>query len=426
VDDTSVSVDATTDFTANGNTLTYTATGLPAGVTIASNGIISGTPTAASSGTIVITGQDEYGRETTSTTSHTTALRTQATGGVDLDLSFPEDSAISSTDLVQNWTANGNTLSFVSVSPALPTGLSIDSSGTMTGTPTTVTADATYTLTMEDEYGRETTDTFTLEITAASAFTPADLFGVGDNGVWYDVHPDYCYTDAGKTTNATVGDSVYVLEDRSGNGNDATQATAANRPVLRQDGSSNYYLEFDGITDYLEHDYGTVIGSTTADYTSVQAIKFDTSASTQVVGRGTNGGNGNGENSNFDCIVAYSSPAYDFYRSNNEGGSSEDPITSLSAEFGTTNPAVVTLQKDGTSGIARKDGVSRQSITVSSTLSTFAATSAWKYRIGINGGFGGNGLDGRFYGRVFINRALNSTEIDDTETYIANLSGVTL
>jgi hypothetical protein len=96
-------------------------------------------------------------------------ITAQATGGADLDLAFEEDSAISSTNLIANWTANGNTLTLVSVSPALPTGLSVSSAGAMTGTPTTVTADATYTLTMEDEYGRETSDTFTLEITEVSA-----------------------------------------------------------------------------------------------------------------------------------------------------------------------------------------------------------------------------------------------------------------
>lgn len=166
VDDTSVNVDATTDFTTNGNTLTYTATGLPAGVSIASNGIISGTPTAASSGSIVVTGQDEYGRDVTSTTSHTTALRTQATGGADLDLAFGEDSAVTATDLTQNWTENGNTLTYAITGTALPSGLSVSSSGLLTGTPTDVTADDTYTLRGTDEYGRTTDDTFTLEITA--------------------------------------------------------------------------------------------------------------------------------------------------------------------------------------------------------------------------------------------------------------------
>lgn len=106
-------------------------------------------------------------------TSGTREIRyAAATGGADLDLSFPEDSAISSTDLVQNWTATNLTLTYVSVSPALPAGLSINSSGTMTGTPTTVTADATYTLTMQDQYGRETSDTFTLEITEADTTAP--------------------------------------------------------------------------------------------------------------------------------------------------------------------------------------------------------------------------------------------------------------
>jgi len=156
VDDTSVSVNAATDFTANGNTLTYAATGLPTGVTIASNGTISGTPTAASSGSIVITATDEYGRETTSTTSHTTALRTQATAAGALGpFSFSLDTAITSQDLSADFTANGNTLTYT-VSPALPAGLSLASNGILSGTPTAETASASYTVTAQDEYGRET------------------------------------------------------------------------------------------------------------------------------------------------------------------------------------------------------------------------------------------------------------------------------
>lgn len=97
--------------------------------------------------------------------------KAQATGGVDLDLSFVEDSAISSTDLTANWTTNGNTLTYAITGTALPAGLSVSSAGVMTGTPTTVTADATYTLRGTDEYGRTTDDTFTLEITAAASGT---------------------------------------------------------------------------------------------------------------------------------------------------------------------------------------------------------------------------------------------------------------
>jgi len=165
---------STLDASASGANLTFTyaASGLPAGLSInSSTGAITGTPTSASSGTATVTATDQYGRALQDTFTWSALLRTQATGGADLDLSFPEDSAITSTDLLQNWTDNGNTLTFVSVSPALPAGLSISSAGLMTGTPTTITADATYTLTMEDGYGRETSDTFTLQITEANDVT---------------------------------------------------------------------------------------------------------------------------------------------------------------------------------------------------------------------------------------------------------------
>lgn len=160
------------DAAASGANLTfaYAATGLPAGLSInASTGSITGTPTAAGSGTVTVTPEDQYGRtaEYVETFGFTASLRAQATGGADLDLSFVEDSAITATNLIANWTLNGNTLAFVSVSPALPAGLSINSAGTMSSTPTTPTADATYTLTMQDEYGRQTSDTFTLQITEA-------------------------------------------------------------------------------------------------------------------------------------------------------------------------------------------------------------------------------------------------------------------
>jgi hypothetical protein len=70
-------------------------------------------------------------------------------------------------DLKQNWTLNGNTLTYT-ISPALPNGFGLNSSTavlTRTGT-LSVTADDTYTLTGTDEYGRETTDTLTLAVIA--------------------------------------------------------------------------------------------------------------------------------------------------------------------------------------------------------------------------------------------------------------------
>lgn len=217
VDDTAVNVNFVTDFTVNGNTVTYTIAGLPTGVVDDTDGTASGTPTVASSGSIVVTGTDEYARTTTSTSSHTTALRTQATGGVDLDLSFVEDSAISSTDLTSNWTESGNTVTYAITGTALPTGLSVSTAGAMTGTPTTVTADATYTLRGTDEYARTTDDTFTLQITVAGDVTAPVL----TSPVWNDT------TGAGSVASDEEG-TMYL----------ATYTAASSTPVA--DGSGGW------------------------------------------------------------------------------------------------------------------------------------------------------------------------------------------
>ncbi len=109
-------------------------------------------------------------------------LRPQATGGADLDLSYVEGTPTVNQDLLANWTLNGNTMSLVSVLPAVSSGFAVSSAGVLTRTGTlAVTADATHTITMEDEHGRETSDTFTLEVTAASVAPTLDTFTYTDN-----------------------------------------------------------------------------------------------------------------------------------------------------------------------------------------------------------------------------------------------------
>jgi hypothetical protein len=67
-------VDPTGDFTMAGLTGTWSATGLPAGISInAGSGAITGTPTAPGSGSIVVTFTDQYGRTVSSAFSYTIA-----------------------------------------------------------------------------------------------------------------------------------------------------------------------------------------------------------------------------------------------------------------------------------------------------------------------------------------------------------------
>jgi hypothetical protein len=63
-------------------------------------------------------------------------------------------------------------------------------------------------------------------------FSPSALFANGEVGAWYDPSPETTFTDTAGTTPATVGSAVARINDLSGNGHHATQATTAARPIL--------------------------------------------------------------------------------------------------------------------------------------------------------------------------------------------------
>ena len=84
-------------------------------------------------------------------------------------------------------------------------------------------------------------------------FSPASLFRNSEQGVWYDPS-DFTtlFQDSAGTTPVTaVEQPVGLVLDKSGNGNHATQATSAKRPLLKVDGNGKYYLLFDGVDDNL-------------------------------------------------------------------------------------------------------------------------------------------------------------------------------
>lgn len=83
-------------------------------------------------------------------------------------------------------------------------------------------------------------------------FQPSTLFATGEQGIWLD--PSDLATmfqdDAGTTPVTAAGQVVGLIRDKSGNGNHATQATAASKPILRNTGAL-WWLEFDGVDDFL-------------------------------------------------------------------------------------------------------------------------------------------------------------------------------
>lgn len=53
---------------------------------------------------------------------------------------------------------------------------------------------------------------------------------------------------------AVVNDIIGLIRDSSGNGNNATQATAASKPILKQAANGVYYVGFDGVDDNFNID----------------------------------------------------------------------------------------------------------------------------------------------------------------------------
>ncbi len=179
--DTITAVNAAAAFSdPNGDPLTYTATGLPTGLTISSAGSITGTVAKnAQPGTYstVVTATDDKGAATTETFTWTIADVPPAKNGTLANQAYDDGQSGISIATSQGFTdANGNTLTYAAT--GLPTGLSINAStGQITGTidhdasknaPKTsgsgATLDGTYTVTetASDGLGGSTTQTFTI------------------------------------------------------------------------------------------------------------------------------------------------------------------------------------------------------------------------------------------------------------------------
>ena len=155
---------------ATGQTLTYTATGLPAGLSISSStGLISGTPTTAGSSSVTATATDGTGAKGTATFTWT--ISSTGTGNT-VTVTNPGTQAgtvgtAASLQIHASDSATGQTLTYTAT--GLPAGLSISSStGLISGTPTTA-GSSSVTATATDGTGAKGTATFTWTISSGSS-----------------------------------------------------------------------------------------------------------------------------------------------------------------------------------------------------------------------------------------------------------------
>jgi len=163
---TAKSVQITATDSASGQTLSYAATGLPAGLAInSSTGLISGTPTAAANNSVTVTVTDGTG----ASGSATFAFNISGTGSNTITVTNPgtETGTVGTAKSVQitaTDSASGQTLTFSAT--GLPAGLTISSSGLISGTPTTA-ANNTVTVTVKDTTGASGSASFAFNISGS-------------------------------------------------------------------------------------------------------------------------------------------------------------------------------------------------------------------------------------------------------------------
>ncbi|WP_194921114.1 putative Ig domain-containing protein, partial [Catenulispora rubra] len=158
-----------------GKSLTYSATGLPAGLSISSSGAITGTPTGTGSSTVTVTASSGTA---SGSASFTWTVNSQSTETVSVtnpgSQTSTQGTAISTLQIKATDSA-GKSLTYSASS--LPAGLSISSSGAITGTPTgTGTSNVAVTASSGTASG-STTFSWTVNPSGGGGCTAAQLLG---------------------------------------------------------------------------------------------------------------------------------------------------------------------------------------------------------------------------------------------------------
>ncbi|HEX6451294.1 MAG TPA: ricin-type beta-trefoil lectin domain protein, partial [Trebonia sp.] len=193
-----------------GQTETYTAAGLPPGVTMSSSGNITGTPTTVGTYNVTVTPSATGTVEPTSVslTWQVTGMKVTSPGNQSTTAGAAVNLQVSASAAAPSFTATG-----------LPPGLSISSSGKITGwpdTPGTYTA----TVTATDSAGESASASFTWTVSQAANSGPAGKVVLANGGK--------CLDDTGSSTANGNKIQIYTC-----NGGTAQKWTVAQDGTLR-------------------------------------------------------------------------------------------------------------------------------------------------------------------------------------------------
>jgi len=310
---TAASLQITATESASGQTLTYSATGLPAGLSISSStGLISGKPTTAGTYSVTVTAKDT----TSASGSASFSWKISSATGNTVTVTNPGSQTgkvgtAASLQITASDSASGQTLTYSAT--GLPAGLSISSStGLISGTPTTA---ATYsvTVTAKDTTSASGSASFTWTVSSASSgCTAAQLltnpgFETGSISPWTSSAGVLANTDEGVPAQAG---SWLAWLDGYGAAHTDTLAQTVTIPAGCVSATFTYWAEVNSTTTntanklVLEvlNSAGTVVqtvpvataannGSKYAEYTTSLASYIGQKITVKFVGTEVSGGN---------------------------------------------------------------------------------------------------------------------------------------
>lgn len=246
-------------------------------------------------------------------------------------------------------------------------------------------------------------------------FAPGFLFSSTSKGVWYDPSDlSTLWQDTAGTVPVTAaGQSVARMDDKSGLGNHALQAVTSARPTLQTDGSL-YWLEFDGVDDFLEVPLAATQGL--QKFTALIGLSFGNPSAIEI------------------AFGAYQSSSRFAYGAFSGSGLAKAQVTSQSAASTALGvaatsdvPLVMNVRYDGSTGSLdlRSDG---SDVAENANSGGGGTPDTTQFHIGARNtaGVASAFSESRFYGVVTVDRPLSASEVSDSEQYLADKTGVTL
>ena len=252
-------------------------------------------------------------------------------------------------------------------------------------------------------------------------WTPADIFTGAVRGAWWDPSDlSTLWQDVSRTIPVTTtGQSVAMMDDKSGNGHHLSQGSAGRYPLLQHDGT-NYYLDFDGSDDFMSYGIGSQLRMQTDDFNAVLGMKTDTTAGDT-------------------CPFARSlqnSEAGRYWMSINSGTFSSgyqyngSSFTLATKSFTSTANHVMTMTVDRSANNSMTLREDAAATTGSYTAESNNHANNRRFLLGAFNDPTDIGqvayFNGRIYGMILWFAPVDTGDIDDAEAWMADKTGVTL